>query len=246
MQTMVDIIRSLVNDLSAQARHDAVQFAATELSRAELRVRGVREAMLQFRLVHNEIDPVASGTANLAIVGQLQGQRSTLTSQLAAVSGYLAADAPSVQMLRSRIRALDDEIERVQSQVSHSGNGDDPAADVIKGAVEAAQADAAHKGSATSAPDPAAMAAVVGKYQELMLDQEFAEKAYAAAEASLERARVEADRQQSYLAIFVTPNLAQEALYPRRALNILIVLILATILWAVGGLIALTVRDHMP
>jgi capsular polysaccharide transport system permease protein len=79
-----------------------------------------------------------------------------------------------------------------------------------------------------------------------MLNQEFAEKAYAAALASMERARVEADRTQSYLAIYLTPNLAEEAAYPRRVISIMIVLIFAAILWAVGALGVLTVRDHMP
>ena len=38
----------LVNELSAQARRDAVQFAASEVARAELRVRGARDDILGF------------------------------------------------------------------------------------------------------------------------------------------------------------------------------------------------------
>jgi len=89
------------------------------------------------------------------------------------------------------------------------------------------------------------MASVIGTYQELMLSQEFAEKSYTAAMASLEHARAEANRTQSYLAIFGQPSVAQEATYPRRWLNIWMVFILASILWAIGVLGVLTIRDHV-
>jgi capsule polysaccharide export protein KpsE/RkpR len=38
---------------------------------------------------------------------------------------------------------------------------------------------------------------------------------------------------------------AEDATYPRRWLNVWIVLILASILWSIGLLGALTVRDHV-
>ena len=70
--TIVDVVRNLVNDLSAQSRRDAVQFAASEVARAELRVRGARDDLLKFRLAHNELDPMQSAQATLGIAGQLQ------------------------------------------------------------------------------------------------------------------------------------------------------------------------------
>jgi capsular polysaccharide transport system permease protein len=235
VQAIVDSVRNLVNELSAQARRDAVQFASAELARAELRVRDARDAMLQFRLAHNELDPTQSAVASLGVIAQLEAQRSEASAALAAVSPYLGDDAPSVKMYKSRIQAIEDEINRVQSKVST------PRSDNAPGAAASGD-DPGAAAPASSEP----MANVVGKYQELLLDQEFAEKAYAAAEASLERARTEADRTQSYLAMFVAPNRAEEAVYPRRLLNIMIVLVLATVLWAVGGLIVMTIRDHMP
>jgi capsular polysaccharide transport system permease protein len=71
---VVDIIRALVNDLSAQARRDSVRFAASEVARAELRVRDVREEMLNFRLTHNELDPTQSAEATLGIAAALEAQ----------------------------------------------------------------------------------------------------------------------------------------------------------------------------
>jgi capsular polysaccharide transport system permease protein len=237
--TIVDVIRNLVNDLSAQARRDAVQFASAELARAELRVKDARKSMLEFRLTHNELDPTQSAAAKLGVITGLEAQRSEETAKLAAIAPYLGQNAPQVKMYKSRIQAIEEEIARVESKVSTSEDSDLGPGDLGPGLAGGSGVQSAPAGKS----EP--MANVIGKYQEILLDQEFAEKGYAAAEASLERARVEADRAQSYLALYVTPTVAQEALYPRRFLNILLVLTLATIVWAIGGLIALTVRDHM-
>lgn len=223
---IVDIVRNLVNDLSAGAREDAVRFASKEAARAELRVRDARKAMLSFRVAHKELDPAQSAEATLGIAAKLEGERSHLASQLASVSGYLADDAPSVQMLKARIAALQGEISRIQGQISSGGA-------VAEGA------------DAEAAGSDGAMATLIGEYQDLSLNQEFAEKAYVAAMGSLERARAEANRVQSYLAIYGDPSLAQDATYPHRFLSILMIFVMCSVAWAIGGLAYLSIRDHM-
>ena len=59
---------------------------------------------------------------------------------------------------------------------------------------------------------------MVGRYEELAVDLEFANTAYTQALAGLAAARAEARRQSRYLAPHVRPTLATTALYPRRAL----------------------------
>lgn len=227
---IIEIVKNLVNDLSAAARRDAVQFAASEVARAELRVRGAREDILQFRVAHKELDPAQSAEAILGIAAQLEAERSKLSSELASLTGYLSDDAPSVQILKSRIDALAGEISRIQGQIS----------DGTQSGTAAAQS-----ATAEGAPPADAMATVIGEYQELALNQEFAEKAYTAAMVSLENARAEANRSQAYLAMFGQPSVAQEASYPKRWMNISVVFILASILWAIGALGVLTIRDHV-
>jgi capsular polysaccharide transport system permease protein len=223
---IVAVVRELVNTLSAQARADAVQFAASELARAELRVRAARQAMLDFRVDHNDFDPTATATAALELVAQLEGERAKLNSDLAAVAGYLAEDAPQVAVMKAKIAAIEAEIARARSEISHG--------------------DAAAQPAGERAADAPALASLVGGYQAVLLDQEFAEKSYAAAQASVERARADADRTQSYLAIYMNPAAADEPARPRKILAILIILTFATIIWAISALIALTVKDHMP
>jgi capsular polysaccharide transport system permease protein len=231
---VVDMVRVLVNNLSSQARRDAVQFAASEVARSELRVRGARDDILQFRISHKDLDPAKSAEAVMGMAAQLEAERVKLASELASLSGYLSEDAPSVQILKSRIAALAGEVSRIQNQISASADAD------LRGVAAAAQ-----PGNEAGVTDPDAMASVIGKYQELTLSQEFAEKAYEAAMVSLERARAEASRTQTYLAIYGQPSIAQEAAYPYRWMNISVVLALSLVLWAIGVLGFLTIRDHV-
>lgn len=82
-------------------------------------------------------------------------------------------------------------------------------------------------------------------YEALEVEKSFAEKTYASALASLQQARIDADRQQRYLAVYSEPALPQHPLYPRRAINVLILAAVATALWGVGTLIVYSVRDHL-
>ena len=243
-RAIVDIVRNLVNNLSAQARRDAVEYAASEVARAELRVRGARADILKFRVTHNDLDPTQTASATLGIAAELEGERSKLLSDLASVSGYLADDAPSVQMLKSRIKALTGEIARIQGQVSDGSNEILP--QTGDGGPTAAVSTSQPIPTGKLAPAKTdALATSVGTYQELALNQDFAEKAYTAAMASLEHARSEVTRTQSYLAIYAQPSVAEQATYPRRGMNIFMVFVLSCVLWAIGMLGTLTIRDHI-
>jgi capsular polysaccharide transport system permease protein len=226
---ILDNVRELVNDISASARRDAVQFASRELARAELRLRKAKRAVLDFRLANNELDPTLTAESVLKIAANLEAERAQLATQLASVSGYLSDDAPSIQMLKSRIAALQSEIGRIQGQISDGSSLDAETQDTAQG----------HDAQS------GAMASTIGEYQELEASQEFAAKAYATALASLERARAEAERTQAYLAIYMPPTPTDEAAYPRRAFSVLVVFVLSAVIWAIGLLSYLTIRDHV-
>lgn len=81
-------------------------------------------------------------------------------------------------------------------------------------------------------------------YERLMLEREFADRQLASATLSLEHARVEAQRQQLYLARVVEPNLAVYALYPKKILTILSVLAGLTVVYGIGWLLVAGLREH--
>jgi capsular polysaccharide transport system permease protein len=86
---------------------------------------------------------------------------------------------------------------------------------------------------------------LLAAYEELQVEKEFAQKAYASALSSLEAARVEASRQQRYLAVYSKPALADFALYPRKIVSPIFTFIFSIIFWGIGSLIVYAVRDHL-
>jgi capsular polysaccharide transport system permease protein len=90
-----------------------------------------------------------------------------------------------------------------------------------------------------------ALSRVMGSYEQLESERTFAENSYQHALQALDRSRVNADRQQVYLATFVRPTLPEEALYPRRLQAIAVVFLIAIVIWAIGGFAVQSIRDHV-
>ncbi|MCX6072942.1 MAG: capsule biosynthesis protein [Campylobacterales bacterium] len=82
------------------------------------------------------------------------------------------------------------------------------------------------------------------KYEQLILERDFAGKQLAAALASLESARNEALRQHLYLERISQANTPDIALEPRRIRSILTVFILGLIVWGILSMLLAGIREH--
>jgi len=87
------------------------------------------------------------------------------------------------------------------------------------------------------------IADVVGEYEGLRTDLEFASAAYTQALSNLALARAEARRQARYLAVHIPPTLAQESLYPQRWLLIGLAAAFLTMAWGIAMIIFYNIRD---
>ena len=85
---------------------------------------------------------------------------------------------------------------------------------------------------------------VIGAYEELRVDLEFANATYTQALAALSAARAEARRQSRYLAPHIQPTLAESALYPQRLLLSGLAALFLMLGWGVLMLIYYNVRDN--
>lgn len=85
----------------------------------------------------------------------------------------------------------------------------------------------------------------LGIFEALQIEQTFAQQRYASALTSLEQARMDADRLQRYLAVFAQPLYPQDAIYPRRMRNIILVIVASFVFWVIGTLVTYAVRDHL-
>lgn len=137
--------------------------------------------------------------------------------------------------LRVRMAALGESVE-----------ADAPSLAALRRRAEALEKQIAEKGGGLNLADAEHnLPGLLAEYEELQVEKGFAEKAYASALASFETARVEAGRQQRYLAVYRSPALPEFPLYPRRVLYSFLVAVVSGVLWAIGTLITYAVRDHL-
>lgn len=89
------------------------------------------------------------------------------------------------------------------------------------------------------------LSSLLANQEELQTEKTFAEASYASAMASLESARMEASRNQRYLAIYTHPSLPEYPIYPKRLLYSLFAFIGLNLFWALFVLVILSTQDHL-
>ena len=213
-QAILDEGTLLINQLNDVAREDSLRYARTELDDALARLKQARQAVSEFRNRHQLVDPSAD----------VQGQVGVVTS----LNQQLAEELVSLGMLQANAQANDPRIEQTQLRIN-----------VIRD-----QIDAERRKFGSDSESGEVLSDIVGQYESLSIDRQFAEQTYTAALAAYDTARAEANRQSRYLAAYVKPTLAQEAEYPERAKLLLILGGFLMLLWVIGVLIYYSLRDR--
>lgn len=120
---------------------------------------------------------------------------------------------------------------------------DNPQIGVLRNRIESLEREIAEARRRITAGE-AAIPQQLATYERLMLEREFADRQLASAIGSLEAARIEAQRQQLFLARIVEPNLAEYPLYPRSLLILTTLAVVLLVLYGVAWLIAAGIREH--
>ena len=76
------------------------------------------------------------------------------------------------------------------------------------------------------------------------MDVQFAEEIYRVSLTALNQARTAAERQQLYLATFISPTSAETAEYPRKVLLVALTAFFCMMGWSVGALVYYSLRDR--
>jgi capsular polysaccharide transport system permease protein len=203
----------LVNELSNQARADAIRFAEEELAEAEENLRIERQRLSAFRRENRIVDPSGDVAGQSGLLNALQTELAQALVERDMLLSFVGDDDQRVIQANRRITAVEGRIEAERASLGVSG---------VEGAL----------------PD------VVGRYEELLVDLEFANTAYTQTLAGLAAARAEARRQSRYLAPHVQPTFAESALYPRRPLLAGLVGLFLLLGWGVAMLIYYNTRDN--
>ena len=215
-QAVVDACEKLANRLSLQARQDALRQSESELSSAESRLKASLDKMRALRDREGLIDPTQTVAATDTLSTRLRDQLLQANAELATLRSYMRDDAPSVKVLKARIRSLETQRRSLAHELTDSGS-----------------------------PHTQALSSVLGSYEQLASEQKFAEAAYQLALHRVDEARANADRQQVFVASFVPPSLPEESLYPRRWRQLGTVALVMFAAWAIGGLAVQSIRDHL-
>lgn len=81
-------------------------------------------------------------------------------------------------------------------------------------------------------------------YERLLLEREFADKQLASATVSLETARLDAQRQQLFLARVVQPSVAEYPLYPKAGIIVISMFLVLSVIYGIGWMLAAGIREH--
>lgn len=88
------------------------------------------------------------------------------------------------------------------------------------------------------------LAALAADYERLLVDREFAEKAYVAALAAHDSAKAESQRTSRYLAAHVLPTRAEVSRFPERLSMLGLMALFLGLIWSVSALVYYSVKDR--
>ena len=205
-----------INELSAIARADATRYARDELDAALDRLRQARLAVTQFRMQTQIVDPALDIQGRMGLLNTLQAELATAFIDIDLLRLTTDADDPRIRTLERRIEVIRSRITDERSRFGAGGEG----------------------------PGGEDYATMVGEFERLEVDLQFAETAYTGAQASYDAALISAQRTSRYLAVHIRPTLAETSRYPQREVILAVFVLFAFLVWATGALIYYSVRDR--
>lgn len=218
---VVQLSENLINDLNDRMRQDTVLASERDMQEA---ARQLGKARIQMEYVRNAEGLIEVGQTNKALsdlAAETQGDLLKAQQEYDTQLHYVSADAPQMQILKTRIAALKSQVEQLQAQMTTQGEHD-----------VSAEADQALSGKMTT-------------YAAADLEERIAEKRYALAVAAVEAARILSERQLLYLHEVVAPALPEESRYPRRWLTIGMTFLASLLVWIITVAGIAFVRNHM-
>lgn len=210
-----------INALSAIARADAIRYAKEERDQAIERLIAARRALTAFRVETQIVDPTADIAGQMGLLNTLQAQLAEALIELDVILETTRQGDPRVEPARLRIRVIEDRIAAERTKLGVGGQ------------------------QATDSGDPeGGYAAVIGEFEELQVDLEFAETSYLSALSAYDAALSEAQRISRYLTAYVRPTRAQSSTGPDRILLTGLVTGFALLSWFIALLIYYSLRDR--
>lgn len=124
-ETLLSSADEMINEVAQRPLREAVRFSEAEVRRAEDRLRQIREDLSKYREKEGLIEPMNNVVAsNAALAGTVRGLLAQLQTDKAALSKQgLGANAPPMRTLDMRIKATEEQLKSIESQVSIQASG---------------------------------------------------------------------------------------------------------------------------
>jgi capsular polysaccharide transport system permease protein len=207
---LMGLAEKAVNDLNRRAEADTLNFAWTELGRAQEKLISAQQALTAFRTQELLVDPTKTSAAVLDTITRLARDRAQVLAQKQQILTS-APQSPAAQSLSVTADALQSQIDQERAKLA-GGSG--------------------------------SLAPIVSSYERLTLLRDLAEKDVAAAQAALEAARQEAQRQHLYIQIPISPNLADESIEPERLRAIATIFVTGFAIFAFVWILMVGASEH--
>ncbi len=221
-----------VNESSHRIARERLRFAEGELELAAGRLQKSRNQLLAFQNKHRLLDPRAQALAAGALTAELEATKSRLEAELGSLRAFLFDDSYQVSALKSRIAALQQQIDAERRRATTSGTNDTNGTSGAKGK------------NSNDSNNGARLNALALDFQGLHLQTEFAQDAYKLALGAVENARIDATRKLKSLIVVEPPSLPETAVHPRIAYNLATLLAICVLVYAIMRLVLATIREH--
>jgi capsular polysaccharide transport system permease protein len=206
--TLVDLSEELINRIAMRTKVDTVHLARAELEKAQDRLKTARANMTSYRDKFGLIDPNSS---------------------------VVASNSSLIQTLRANLAQLETQLTTLQAQRL---NSDAPAVVTLKNQIKSTQEQLARtEASVGHQTNNTALSTVVGDFERLNMEVQFAQSLVTSAMQAYEQARASAASQQLYITPYVRPSLPESSTYPARVWSVIFVTFLALAVWFIGLLI---------
>lgn len=197
-RALLDESERMVNELSLKARNAALTESNRELKNAEARLHTVQRATRDLRNRSGVLDAQIVSKNNLSVIGELRKKRIDLSVQLNQSLRDLAPERRQIQDLKAQIQDLDDNIEKIERQMT-----------------------------STDPEQRRLLSEAVTEFEALESERKNALLYYNKVLAASEQARIVANRQIEFFTPVVAPVVAVSAIEPRRHLITSIVALVA-------------------
>lgn len=213
-ETLFKISSGLINNLSAIAREDTIGYSKNELQKSLERLQSARSNISKYRSEYKIIDPISEIEIQTGVIQTLQSKRSELLVELEILSSSVGATDPRILEVQNQIDVLERQILKERAKYS---NLDSERSSYVN---------------------------IVGTYEQLRVELDYAERTYLAAMSSYDSALTEAGRKTKYLAPYIDSTVAERPEYPKRLTLVLILAFLCFLIWLSLTFIFYAVRDR--